>query len=1074
DRRAARLGHRLRELGARPNRLVAVVMEKGWEQVVAVLGILKSGAAYLPIDATLPRERIWHLLEQGEVEWAVTQPWIDEGLEWPAAVGRLRIEPAEEAGDVAPLSPVQTADDLAYVIFTSGSTGAPKGVMIDHRGALNTIVDVNRRFGVTPEDRVLGLSALNFDLSVYDVFGLLAAGGALVLPEPLALRDPARWRELILAERVTLWNTVPALMEMLVHHASELAEPAAAGLAPLRLALLSGDWIPLSLPERIRGLASQAEVVSLGGATEASIWSILFPIGAVDPAWPSIPYGRPMVNQTFHVLDERLEPCPVWVPGQLHISGIGLAKGYWRDEEKSRASFFTHPRTGERLYRTGDLGRYLPDGDIELLGREDLQVKVQGHRIELGEIEAALTQCPLVRTAVVAAPGRERGQRRLVAYVVLDDEPAAADGGAATVATVTEVGLPVPLPPAPEELQTLRRTGVTPEAVPLAGLESLLASVMQVRLDGVPLPKYRYPSAGSLYPVQTYLLVPPGSVDGLPAGAYYHDPREHRLVELASGERLTTALDGVRAGGGAALLLVARPSAVTPMYGGLAPAFCLLEAGYMARLLAGEAGDGALGLRPLEDLEFEPLRPLLDLEADQVLLHGFILGRMAAPAGGDGPDVSGWRPAATAPAWQKLGGDEESGGLRKTLVNEVDRLEFKLCEPGVRQVPPGVPHLQLARPRWDEAFLEELNFRRSDREYLVTPVPLEDLGALLASLGQSCLPDGPGAPLGFYLHVQPGRVAGLAGGTYRYQPENHVLVPIQPGAEIAPSVHDAPNREIFQSAAFSLLMVAETAELEPLHGPWSRDVSLLEAGALGQLLMTVGPAYRIGLCPLGSMAFDRVRPLFGVDRGSFLVQHFVGGRIPPRGVGLATVEGTVRRVREEVPQVQEIQAFLRQRLPEYMVPATVMVLDRLPLTANGKVDRAGLPSPDLSGLSPEVGFVAPRTPVEACFAEIWRDLLSVPRVGVQDNFFALGGDSVQGIQFLARARQSGYELTVRQFFEQLTVAGLAEVARPAEATAGEVDGLATAGLSVTDFPGAELTQQELDELIAEYADEEPF
>ena len=186
----------------------------------------------------------------------------------------------------------------------------------------------------------------------------------------------------------------------------------------LRLVLLSGDWVSVSLPERIKALSKDVQVVSLGGATEASIWSILYPIETADPLWKSIPYGRPMMNQTVHVFDESLQPRPLWVPGQLYIGGIGLAKGYWCDEEKSRANFLNHPRTGERLYKTGDLGRYLPDGNIEFLGREDFQVKVQGYRVELGEIEAALAEHPGVSAATVVAKGRREGPKRLVGYIV--------------------------------------------------------------------------------------------------------------------------------------------------------------------------------------------------------------------------------------------------------------------------------------------------------------------------------------------------------------------------------------------------------------------------------------------------------------------------------------------------------------------------------------------------------------------------------------------------------------------------------------------------------------------------------
>ena len=200
DHRSKALAAKLRKKGARPNRLVAVVMQKGWEQVVAVLGVVRSGAAYLPIDPDLPRERIWYLLEQGEVEIALTQPWVDEALQWPEGVQRLVVEEGDgiEQGEQGEQQwERQKADDLAYVIFTSGSTGVPKGVMIDHRGAVNTIRDINERFAVGAGDRVLAVSSLSFDLSVYDIFGMLGAGATIVMVEEGRKQEAGHWVELI-------------------------------------------------------------------------------------------------------------------------------------------------------------------------------------------------------------------------------------------------------------------------------------------------------------------------------------------------------------------------------------------------------------------------------------------------------------------------------------------------------------------------------------------------------------------------------------------------------------------------------------------------------------------------------------------------------------------------------------------------------------------------------------------------------------------------------------------------------------------------------------------------------------
>jgi amino acid adenylation domain-containing protein/non-ribosomal peptide synthase protein (TIGR01720 family) len=423
--RASALARRLSALAPGHGQRIAVVMEKGWEQVVAVLAVLEAGAAYLPVEAALPAARRRELLAQAGAAVVLTQEKLTDLAGWPDEVAVLAAGVAEASGPPGPAVDRRRAEDLAYVIYTSGSTGVPKGVMIDHRAAVNTIRDVNRRFEVGETDRVLAVSALGFDLSVYDIFGLLAAGGAVVVPPAQASPDPAVWAELLARHRVTIWNSVPALFELLLEHLAQHGERLPASL---RLVLLSGDWIPLGLPARARSLGGRLELVSLGGATEAAIWSVLYPIGEVEASWPSIPYGRPLANQRLHVLDEELAKRPAWAVGELYIAGAGLARGYLNDEERTAAAFVVHPRTGERMYRTGDLARRLPDGELEFLGRDDTQVKIQGFRIELGEIESALGKHPAVAACAVAAPG-ERERRRLAAYVVWRPERGAADAG---------------------------------------------------------------------------------------------------------------------------------------------------------------------------------------------------------------------------------------------------------------------------------------------------------------------------------------------------------------------------------------------------------------------------------------------------------------------------------------------------------------------------------------------------------------------------------------------------------------------------------------------------------------------
>ncbi|WP_436563547.1 amino acid adenylation domain-containing protein [Kitasatospora sp. HPMI-4] len=430
---ANRIGRRLRADGARPGELVAVVMEKGWEQYPAVYGALTSGAGYLPIDPRLPRERLAHILAAAGVRTVLTQPRLAERLAWPQEVRVLALDEELSAfpTDGTPLESLQQPTDPAYVIYTSGSTGTPKGVVVDHRAIVNMLTDINARFAVGPRDRAFAISALHFDISVYDVFGVLAAGGAAVLPDPSDDPDPRHWAELVARTGATLWNSVPALMEMTVDRVEHTTGAAREALRSLRVVMLGGDFIPLPLPGRLRALAPDVSVLSCGGPTETACFSILYPIDvdAIDPRWVSIPYGFPMANQRYHILDERLAPRPDWVPGRIVVaSEVGLAQGYLGDEELTNGRFITLPATGERAYDTGDLGRYRPDGSIEILGRDDFQVKINGYRIELGEVEAALDRHPAVRSAVVCAPGGG-GPRRLVAFLVPATE-AGVDPGA--------------------------------------------------------------------------------------------------------------------------------------------------------------------------------------------------------------------------------------------------------------------------------------------------------------------------------------------------------------------------------------------------------------------------------------------------------------------------------------------------------------------------------------------------------------------------------------------------------------------------------------------------------------------
>ncbi|MFF7943495.1 amino acid adenylation domain-containing protein [Nocardia gamkensis] len=405
--------------GVRPGDVVAVSAARGVAQVAALYGVLAAGAAYVPVAVDQPVQRRAAILELAGVTAVLT----DDTSRF--AVAARRNDDARETGHDGDVPVVAIAEawrhdpapvyrghdsDLAYVIFTSGSTGVPKGVEIEHGQAVNTLLDLRDRYELGAQDRVLALAAVDFDLSVFDLFGVLGAGGSAVIVADEDRRDPDRWLTLVREHGVTVWNTVPAMLDMLL----TVAEAGFETIPSLRLALVSGDWVGLDLPGRLAARSENCRFVALGGATEAAIWSNYFEVESVDPAWTSIPYGRPLRNQRFRVVDDNGRDRPDWVPGELLIGGAGVARGYRGRADLTSVSFFEDG--GVRWYRTGDLGRYRPDGVLEFLGRADRQVKIRGHRVELGEIEQAITAHPCVRRAFALAVG-QRANTRLVTFV---------------------------------------------------------------------------------------------------------------------------------------------------------------------------------------------------------------------------------------------------------------------------------------------------------------------------------------------------------------------------------------------------------------------------------------------------------------------------------------------------------------------------------------------------------------------------------------------------------------------------------------------------------------------------------
>ncbi|MET9451268.1 amino acid adenylation domain-containing protein [Streptomyces cinerochromogenes] len=447
--RANALAHELRDLGAGPEHLVGVCLPKSADMVVALLAILKAGAGYMPLDPRYPQQRVRLMLQDSRVPVVVTDAAVAAGglLAPPDDGTGPRLVLIEESTRRRTDPPADLAAErtLAYVIYTSGSTGVPKGSANEHGGVVNTLLGLNDRLGLDASDRMLAISSLNYDMSVYEIFGPLLAGGCVVVPRDEDVTDPERLRRLLGEARVTAWSSAPALLEMLVAHAR--GHGGLPGSA-LRLAVLGGDRPAPTLADRLAGLAPGVRLYNLAGMTETSYCTLYHLVRRPEPVPGSIPWGRPLPNQRVYVLDRHGEPVPVGVRGELFVGGAAVRRGYWHRPALTAQRFVPDPFgavPGGRLYRTGDAARWRSTGELEFLGRLDHQVKLRGLRIEPGEIEVALAAHPDVERGVVLLRGEGLDQR-LVAYLTA----------------------PGPLPPSSGELRRFLRERLPEHMVPSA------------------------------------------------------------------------------------------------------------------------------------------------------------------------------------------------------------------------------------------------------------------------------------------------------------------------------------------------------------------------------------------------------------------------------------------------------------------------------------------------------------------------------------------------------------------------------------------------------------------------------
>ncbi|MFF6918560.1 amino acid adenylation domain-containing protein [Streptomyces sp. NPDC012466] len=863
NRRANRIATRLTAEGVGPETVVAVSVERGPMMVAVVLGVLKAGGVYLPMEPHLPAERAAVILEEAQATAVVTTAGR---VGWPVPDGYARVcadaaveGPHPADADTDP-QPVAQAHNTAYIIFTSGSTGRPKGVAVAHRPVANLLDWCYRTFRFGPGDMGLCVTSLGFDLSVFDVFGLLGAGGALYIADAEQQRDPALLLDVLIEEPVTFWNSAPTTLAQVGTLLDGVR--GTAGTGDLRLVFLSGDYTPLSLPDEVRATFPRADLISLGGATEATVWSNWFRIGPVDPAWRSIPYGKPIDNCRYHVLDERLRPCPVGVEGDLYIGGECLALGYVNQPELTADRFIPdpfHDDPQERLYKTGDRALYYPDGNLSFQGRADGQVKIRGFRVELAEIEHRLRAHEAVKEAVVLAREDGCGDRTLVAYVVA-------------------------------------RPGAAPSARDLRGFA------------GQTLPEYMVPN---------FI----GFLAGFPATANGKLDRAALPWPLAKEHLTPPAADGSEAVSDAPS---SEPAAVPAAQetGDAASVrsyeqLCEEIAGLFAQALGVEAVDPDTDVWDQGATSFTMVRVSGALQRSyrkrfpvSALLDNPSVAAIArwvhTQLGGDAEPSAGPRPAATAgvrppadtapepvaqdetPRPPAAAGDPPRPEAVDFFAAE-ERERFKRQHWNRRADEPELPEVTLP----DTAFEDELYaWRASRRDFLEQPVPHRSFARLLGLLREAAGPGGTGAlypsagdtySVQVYLHLTPDAVEGLDAGLYYYDPARHTLRLLRPGVWPDRGAHFYYNRPVFDRSRFGIYLFGQRHGIEPLYADEALRYLTLEAGYMGQLLMLGQAAHGVGLCPIGALNTEQLGEWLGLDEGHVFLQAFLGGAAPHPG-----------------------------------------------------------------------------------------------------------------------------------------------------------------------------------------------
>ncbi len=960
--RASAVARALRRRGVSKGSLVLLSVDRSVEMVVGLLGILKAEAAYVPLEATYPSERLQFIPTDTGSRVAICSNALNSGARSTLERIGVSLLTVEEAGlesdaDTRAEDPVNATvgpGDLAYVIYTSGSTGRPKGVLIEHRGLCNVVAAQQRALGVGPTSRVLQFASPSFDASIFEIAMALGSGGTLCIP-PADLLPGPELVDYLRAEQVTIVTLPP----------SSLGAMPYALLPALTTITVAGEACPSSL---VAEWGRDRRFFNLYGPTETTIWAT-YAECVVGPAKPSI--GRPIQNTRIYILDADRQPVPIGVPGEIWIGGAGVARGYLNRPDLTAERFETLVIGDgpERLYRSGDRGRFLPDGSIDFLGRVDHQVKIRGFRLELGEVEAALRDHPSLRDAVVTVREDQPGDRRLVAYVTATQDLPATDERTARELALEQV------------------------------------SHWQRIYDGV------YGETGSVH--QPGPADPTFNITGWNS-SYTDEPlsaehmREWRDATVSRVRSLTPKRI-LEIGCGSGLLLFSLATTCDAYTG---TDFSAAALRYVGTYLPPELREGRVQLLERHADDFSALRAgdhdvailnsVVQYFPSADYLRRVLTGAVRAVATGGAVFIGDVRGLALLEAFavsvelSRAGDDLTVAALRERVARRL-LLEQELV------VAPEFFHT--LRADLPEIHRVEILLKRGHASNELSSYRYD----VILHVGDMRSPEAPAQRLSWATDTPTldafSRRAAQAEGADLY-------VAGVPNARVARDVH----------ARALLATLGETdtvADLRQGLGERQDGVDPEELLQRGELLgydaelyaASTGDAENFDV--LFRRRAESATPRSPIDsvpkftpRAS---SHYTNN--PLRGAFLRTM-------------VPRIRAFLEERLPEQFIPSQYVLLDQLPRTPSGKVDRARLPAPDRARPDLGVEYVSPTLDAERTLARIWCDVLGLDRVGVFDNFFELGGDSILSIQIVARARAAGLTLSPQQIFEHQTISAL--------------------------------------------------